>query len=74
MKFHVIICFLFASGFFLNSCNGGDKKDVNTNPNTKIKRNKIDKSDKEKFKLDPEKDFIEVVAKGKTSDAEEFYS
>jgi type III secretion system FlhB-like substrate exporter len=72
MKFHVIICFLFALGFFLNSCNGGDKKDVNANSNTKIKRNKIDKSDKEKFKLDPEKDFIEVVAKGKTSDAEEF--
>jgi hypothetical protein len=71
MKLHAVICFFLALGVFFNSCNEG-KKDVNSQSKDNIKRNILDKSEKEKIKLDPEQDFIEILAKGKTSDAEEF--
>lgn len=71
MKFHVVICFFLAVGLFFNSCNG-NAKEVKADEKGKINKNVKDKSEKEKVKLDPEKDFIEILAKGKTSDAEEF--
>ena len=69
MKLYLFLFLNIFNVFFLASC-GGPKNEKTNEPTKKIKE--IKNENKAAIKLDPEKDFIEIISKGKTPEAAEF--
>jgi hypothetical protein len=69
MKLYLFLFLNIFNVFFLASC-GGPKNEKTKEPVKKS--NEIKSENKSAIKLDPEKDFIELVSKGKTPETSEF--
>ena len=69
MKLQLFFILHLISLLLLFSCSDKTSNDKNKNTNV---QNKTEKTNKSELKLDPEKDFIEIISKGKTPDSELF--